>query len=310
MNRVIEIQSDGYYLSAERGFMVVEKKGEDEARKIPLTDIGVLILSGGGCGISTNLVIRLIEAGTGIVLCGANYHPAALIHPVEGHHAQTGRIRQQIDASLPLQKRLWQSLVQAKIRHQAEVLSRWAGRDEGLTELARRVGSGDPDNKEAQAARRYWPVLFGTKFRRDPKTGGINALLNYGYAVIRAQMARSVAACGLHPALGLHHQNDTNPFCLVDDLMEPFRPVIDHCVRTIVNGKKDTPAELTPDLKRQLAGVLSCLLKGKDDIAIVPTHILRLSQSLAQSLTAKQDSLIFPASILPEASGEDDADDA
>lgn len=309
MSRVIEIHNEGYYLSAERGFMVVEKNSKDETQKIPLADIGVLILSGGGCAISTNLVLRLIEAGTGIVLCGANYHPAALVYPIEGHHAQSGRIRQQIDVSQPLQKRLWQSLVQAKIRHQAEVLSRWTGCDEGLVELARRVGSGDPDNKEAQAARRYWPVLFGKEFRRDPKAGGINTLLNYGYAVIRAQMARAVAACGLHPALGLHHQNDANPFCLVDDLMEPFRPLVDDGVRRMVEGNEDTAVALTPDLKRQLAGILSLSLKGKEDMAAVPTHILRLSQSLVHSFTEKKNGLIFPISILPTDSGKDDAGD-
>ncbi len=310
MNRIIEIQNDGYYLSAARGFMVIEKKGETNARKIPLTDIGVLILSGVGCGLSTNLVMRLVEAGAGIVLCGANYHPAALILPVEGHHEQTGRIRQQIGASLPLRKRLWQTIVQSKIRHQAEILSRWAGRDEGLMELARRVGSGDSDNKEAQAARRYWPVLFGPTFRRNSKAGGTNALLNYGYAIIRAQMARSVAACGLHPALGIHHRNDANPFCLVDDLMEPFRPLVDHCVREIVEVRKEPPAELTPDIKRELADVLGLLLKGKRDIAVAPTHILRLCQSLVQSFAAKKESLVFPASILPVVSGGNDADDS
>lgn len=310
MNRVIEIQNDGYYLSAERGFMVIEKKGEAEARKIPLEDIGVLILSGSGCGLSTNLVVRLLETGTGIVLCGANYHPAALIHPVESHHAQAGRIRQQIDASAPLQKRLWQALVQCKIRHQGEVLALWAGRDEGLTEFAKRVVSGDPDNKEAQAARRYWPALLGSSFRRDPKSGGINALLNYGYAIIRAQIARSVAACGFHPALGIHHQNDANPFCLVDDLIEPFRPLVDIRVREMLQDATEPPSELTPDIKRELAGILGLSLKGAEDSAALPTHILRLCQSLVQSYATKQENLIFPASILPVADSGDEADDS
>lgn len=304
MNRVIEIQNDGYYLSSERGFMVLEKKGEDETRRIPLDDIGVLILSG-GCGLSTNLINRLVDAGVSIVLCGQNYHPHAMIQPVVGNQAQAGRIRQQMNASLPLQKRLWQTLIQVKIRHQGEVLERWTGRDEGLKELSKRVGSGDPDNKEGQAARRLWPALFGSDFRRDPALPGINAFLNYGYAIIRAQIARSVAACGLYPGLGVKHQNDFNPFCLVDDLIEPFRPLVDHTVRGMAD-KGEGKQELTPDIKRELAALLQIKLQGPEDKAILPTHVLRLCQSLTASFESGKDSLVIPLSILPVVDREND----
>lgn len=306
MNRVIEIQNDGYYLSSERGFMVLEKKGEDE-RRIPLDDIGVLILSG-GCSLSTNLINRLVDAGTSIVLCGPNYHPHAMIQPVVGNQAQAGRIRQQMNASLPLQKRLWQSLIQAKIRNQGEVLERWTGRDEGLRELAGRVGSGDPDNKEGQAARRLWPALFGSHFRRDPALPGINAFLNYGYAIVRAQIARSVAACGLYAGLGVKHQNEFNPFCLVDDLIEPFRPLVDHTVRGMAGNVGEKP-ELTPDTKRELAALLQIRLRGSEDKAVLPTHILRLCQSLTASFESGKESLVMPLSILPVVDQADDPEE-
>lgn len=307
MNRVIEIQNDGYFLSSERGFMVLEKKGEPEARHIPLDDIGVLILSG-GCSLSTNLINRLVDAGSAIVVCGANYHPHALIQPVVGNQAQSGRIRQQMNASLPLQKRIWQALVQAKICNQGEVLAQWNGNDGGLADLASRVGSGDPDNKEGQAARRHWPALFGPDFRRDPALPGTNALLNYGYAIVRAQVARSVAACGLYPGLGVKHENDQNPFCLVDDLIEPFRPVVDHTVRGLTLDCPEPP-ELTPQIKRELAAILQVRLRGREDTAILPTHILRLCQSLVTSFETGKNSLILPLSVLPVAEDSNDPEE-
>ena len=159
------------------------------------------------------------------MLCGSDYLPTAWLWPVDGHHVQALRMRCQLGASRPLCKRLWQVVVKAKISQQKNVLDLLQFCDGGLGSLARRVKSGDPDNVEAQAARRYWPLLFGKEFRRERYGPFPNPFLNYGYTVLRAAMARAVVSAGLHPSLGIHHHNRANPMCLVDDLMEPFRAV-------------------------------------------------------------------------------------
>ena len=146
---------------------------------------------------------------------------------IDGNFQQAKRFDAQVAASLPLTKRLWAEIVKSKLQQQAAALEATGAPAIPLSALVKKVRSGDPDNYEAQGARRYWGLLFGDDFRRDQQTGGINSMLNYGYTVLRATTARAVVAAGLHPTLGLHHSNEGNAMRLVDDLMEPFRPVID-----------------------------------------------------------------------------------
>jgi CRISPR-associated protein Cas1 len=167
--------------------------------------------------------------------------------PLDAHHVQTERHRAQGEASAPTRKRIWQRLIAAKIAQQADVLVHFTGHHGGLLPLSKRVRSGDPDNLEAQAAQRYWPSLFGRDFRRDRDADGINALLNYGYAVMRAAIARAVVASGLIPSLGVFHSNRSNPFCLADDLLEPYRPYVDWRVRLLMNEAAANCPNLTTD---------------------------------------------------------------
>ena len=211
------------------------------------------------------------------------------------HHEQRSRIESQIEATKPLGKRLWQSVVQAKIRQQGAVLDA-LGKDgaDGFDLMARRVGSGDPDNMEAQAARRYWPLLFGADFRRDRQASGINAMLNYGYAVLRAATARAVCGAGLHPAIGLNHKSED--MALIDDLMEPFRPMIDLLVsRAVDAGHKG----VTKDTKRYLASVASVDMQTERGRTPVFTCLERLAQSLARSCERGKPELDFPLAPLP-----------
>jgi CRISPR-associated protein Cas1 len=226
IGRVVEIASDGRHLAVSRGFMTISTGGSEVGR-VPLDDIGVLLCHAHGLTYSNNLLIELSQRGAAVVLCGPNHMPLAWVWPLDGHHVQALRMRHQLEAEEPLRKRLWQVLVRAKIRQQGAVLERMGKPDGAFDMLARKVRSGDPENMEAQAARRYWPLLMGEQFRRDRQAGGTNAMLNYGYTVLRAGVARSVTSTGLHPSIGLHHANRGNPMCLVDDLMEPFRPLID-----------------------------------------------------------------------------------
>lgn len=151
---------------------------------------------------------------------------------------------------------MWQAIVRAKIREQAKALLLSTGDDSPLPAYAKRVKSGDTENIEGQAARIYWQKLFGQDFRRDPKTPGINTLLNYGYAVMRAAVARAIVSTGLHPSLGLHHHNQYNSFCLADDLLEPLRPAVDLKVYELCKKLPEEPA-LTTENKRTLLETLS-----------------------------------------------------
>ena len=292
--RIVEIAEDGRYLAADRGFMTVNADGAEIGR-VPLDDIGGLIVNAHGCTYSNNLVVRLAERGAAILVCGANHNPVAWVWPVVMHHEQRSRIESQIEATKPLGKRLWQSVVQAKIRQQGAVLDA-LGKDgaDGFDLMARRVGSGDPDNMEAQAARRYWPLLFGADFRRDRQASGINAMLNYGYAVLRAATARAVCGAGLHPAIGLNHKSED--MALIDDLMEPFRPMIDLLVsRAVDAGHKG----VTKDTKRYLASVASVDMQTERGRTPVFTCLERLAQSLARSCERGKPELDFPLAPLP-----------
>jgi CRISPR-associated protein Cas1 len=296
IHRVVELQEQGNHAHLERGFLVVQKSGA-EAGRVPLDDIAVLLFSGPGNSVSTNLLTALAERSVCVVVCGNNYHPKALVLPYDTHHLHRQRLEAQIAASEPLKKRLWQQLVRAKIENQSACLRRCTQPDPTLDALVHRVGSGDPENIEAQAARRYWGGLFGESFVRDPARPGLNSLLNYGYAVIRAATARALVSAGLYPALGIFHRNQANPFVLADDLMEPFRPLVDAEVHGIWIGGT---AEVSTEAKRRLARLLVADAATDDGHTIVATALHTAAQSLARSLLDATPALELPASLFPE----------
>ena len=288
---LVEIAEDGRHLSVHRGFLKVSEGG-NELGRVPLDDITALVLSGPQITLSKNLMVELAERKAIIVTCGRNWHPIAFSLPFGTHFETAGILRDQINASRPLRKRLWQQVVQAKIANQAIVLGHHVSDVKTIEKLAvlrRRVRSGDPDNIEAQAARCYWPVLMGTNFRRNPNLGGVNVLLNYGYTVLRAATARAVCGSGLHPALGLHHGSRINPFALVDDLMEPFRPLVDSIAREL----RDETAELGVIQKRALAQVLREDMVLETGFSPVANCLIRVARSLTASLADKKPELII-----------------
>ncbi|MBR5965014.1 MAG: type II CRISPR-associated endonuclease Cas1 [Treponema sp.] len=254
LNRVLEIYEENRYLSLNRGFIVIQS-GSEELGKVPLDDIGVLLVSAQGATLSKNVLNALAERGCVTVLCGKNYSPQSMVLPLYSHYLFAKILKKQIDASEPFKKRIWQQIVVQKIKNQALSL-RLCGKESETTlieKIATMVKSGDPDNRESYAARMYWKALFGNDFVRDKDKPGINAFLNYGYAVMRASMARAVCSSGLLPSLGLHHDNHLNQFCLADDLFEIYRPIVD-CV--VFNLKIDDTTELTPEHKKKLAECL------------------------------------------------------
>lgn len=301
VGRVVEVASEGRHLARLRGLMTVSTNGVEDAR-VPLDDIGVLLCNARGLSYSNDLMTELARRGVAVVLCGANYLPTAWLWPLEGHHIQAMRMRCQLEASLPLRKRLWQRIVREKIAQQSNVLELLQLSSGDIKASARRVRSGDPDNVEAQVARKYWPLLFGGNFRRDRYGGGPNPFLNYGYTVLRAAVARAVVAAGLHPSLGIHHHNRSNPMCMVDDLMEPFRPFVDYVsVRLVAEGRN----ELTPESKQALAEVLTMDMHTERGTTPLQTCIERAAQSLAQSFEAGKPALVFPNRPLTDGLGLD-----
>ena len=254
LNRVIEIAEENRYLSLKRGFMVVQQ-GEQELGSVPLDDIAVLLLSAQGITITKNVLNALSEQGCITIFCGSNYKPVSMVLPIASHTYFTKIVKTQINASEPFKKRIWQQIVIQKIKNQALSL-KYCKREDNFTlveKISRMVKSGDPDNREAYAARMYWKSLFGESFKRDKDGDGINSFLNYGYAIMRAGMARAICAHGLIPSLGIHHDNNMNQFCLADDFFEIYRPIVDTFVyKLFENGE----TELSPDNKKFLATIL------------------------------------------------------
>ena len=297
-NRIIEISDPLVSLSMLRGFLLVKVEGVEKAR-ISFADIGILILNGTGATITTNLLNSLLEAGVMIVVLGANYLPSGIFYPTNPHYLHKQKINLQIQSSKPLEKRLWQQVVKAKILNQATILSHFSGEDEKqLFELAKKVSSGDKENLEAQAAKKYWQKLFGSNFRRDHNAQGINSMLNYGYAILRSATARAIFSSGLHPAIGIHHSNQENAFCLVDDLMEPFRPIVDFVVKKISEDNQEIK-ELTPEIKKSLTKILNLDLSTSAGTTPISNCLIRLCQSFVNSLESGEIKLDFPLSPLP-----------
>ena len=302
IGRVIEVTSAGRHLARHRGLMTVSQGGVEDGR-VPLDDIGVLLCNARDLTYSNDLITELARRGAAVVLCGDNYLPVAWLWPLEGHHIQALRMRRQLEASLPLRKRLWQALVKEKIAQQENTLE-WLGiTGSNLKELAKRVKSGDPDNVEAQAARRYWPLLFGSSFRRERFGPMPNPLLNYGYTVLRAATARAIVAAGMHPSLGIHHSNRANSMCLVDDLMEPFRPLVDYTVAELVSDGRE---DMSIEVRRELAAVLTMDLVTERGTTPLQTCLERAAQSLAQSFETGKPALLLPERELPGTASEPD----
>ena len=297
VGQIIEITDPGHWLSKHRGFLEVRHDGE-KLGQVPLDDIGAIIISVPGCSISTNLLDHLAQRNVPLVTCGQNYLPSSWTLPVQSHNRQFQIMRAQATLPEPKRKRAWQAIVKAKINNQAAVLVHAGKADTRLRRLASKVRSGDPDNCEAQAARAYWQELFGNEFRRDRDAPGTNAALNYSYAVIRACVARGVLGAGLHPSFSLHHKNPQNPLNLVDDLMEPFRPIADF---VLWHKYTDAIGDLDVETKSSLAAITTLPLPMDNETSPLSVAAVKTSRSLASYCLGKDgegDALLFP--VLPE----------
>lgn len=239
-----------------RQLVILNKLTGEEIQR-PVEDLGFVIFDNPQITFTQSVIQLLAEHNTAVIFCDRKHHPSSMLFHLDSHQTQTEHFRAQIEASEPLRKQLWKQTVKIKIKNQGAVLDSIGQNGEPLRYMARKVKSGDPENMEARAARFYWPVLFGNTFIRHRFGEAPNHLLNYGYTVLRAAVARALTGSGLLPTLGIHHRNKYNAFCLADDIMEPYRPYIDQLVwKMVQNG--ETEEELSPPIKAKLLECLSC----------------------------------------------------
>lgn len=255
IKRTVEISREPAHLTVRHAQLVLKREGE-VVGQIPCEDIGLVLVDQPATTYAHAALVALAESDAALVVCGRDHLPLAILLPLADHTQVVWRINEQIAVGRPLRKQLWKQLVQAKIRGQAANLAAGCAARSKLLDLARQVRSGDPTNLEARAARVYWlNWLPEEPFRRDADAGGLNSLLNYGYAVVRAAIARAIVAAGLLPSLGLKHSNRSNAFCLADDLIEPLRPLVDDRARELYRyGCRELVPEAKAGLLKLLAG--------------------------------------------------------
>ena len=269
---------------------------QQSERTIPIEDIGVVLLDNKRITITSSALEALIENNSAVITCDSKNMPIGLLLSLCGNTTQNERFRMQVDASLPLKKQLWQQTIKQKISNQARLLSTYTNADVGcMYAWADKVRSGDPDNLEARAAAYYWKNIFTdiSDFVRGRDGEPPNNLLNYGYAILRAVVARSLVASGLLPTLGIHHHNRYNAYCLADDVMEPYRPYVDGLVLDIMCLTNDY-SELTKDIKIRLLSipVLDTTIGGKKSPLMIATQ--QTTASLYKCFSGEQRRMVYP----------------
>ena len=291
------------YLSLKLKQMVVKlpQKGDEErdenelTRTVPIEDIGVVILDHKQITVTQALISALLDNNCALITCDSRQLPVGLMLPLAGNTVQNERFRLQLDASLPLKKQLWQQTIEAKIKNQAAMLKYTTGEiHNNMLKWSESVKSGDTGNMEARAAVYYWKTVFPDNpyFVRDHEGEGTNALLNYGYAILRAIVARALVASGLLPTLGIPHHNRYNAYCLADDIMAPYRPYVDKIVVDILS--EDPEAEVITAVKIKLLNipVTEVLIGGKRSPLMVA--VSHTTSSLVKCFRGESRRLIYP----------------
>ncbi|HOW40667.1 MAG TPA: type II CRISPR-associated endonuclease Cas1 [Bacteroidales bacterium] len=269
-----------------------EEKKDDSA--VPIEDIGLIVLDNPHITLTNALLMALNENNAAIISCDKSHLPLGLMLPMFSHNTFTEKLQFQLEASQPLTKNLWQQTVIAKIENQKALLEREGIDIKKMDFLITEVKSGDPGNVEGRAASYYWDNLFGSgEFLRSRFGEPPNNLLNYGYAVLRAIVARSLVASGLFPSIGIHHRNKYNPYCLADDIMEPFRPFVDSLVLDIARANPEME-DLTPDLKRQLLQIPVIDVVIDDKSSPLMVGIQRTTSSLASCFEGDLRKILYP----------------
>lgn len=293
IKRTIEISEQPLHLAVQHEQLLLKQSGlyAETVASIPCEDIGLVVVDNPGSTYTHAALARLLDAGAALVVCDAKHLPAGVLLPFANHTEVIWRLEDQIALPKPRRKRLWQQIVAAKIRNQAANLDHEPDAQRRLLAMASAVKSGDPANIESQAARLYWLAWLdeAAGFQRRADGGdAINVLLNYGYAIMRAAVARALVGAGLLPALGLHHSNRSNAFCLADDFMEPLRPLVDAVVRRLARGGVQ---HLDREAKTELLGLLAAEVRLGQRTGPLMVQLHRSTASLARCIHRQQDQL-------------------
>ncbi|HYC39050.1 MAG TPA: type II CRISPR-associated endonuclease Cas1 [Chitinophagaceae bacterium] len=264
-------------------------------KTVPVEDIGIVVLDHQQITVSHFLLDRLLQNNAAVITCNATHHPNGMLLNLDGNTVQSERFRVQIEASEPLKKQLWQQTVRAKIQNQCRLLERLKLPAETLKNYAEKVRSGDADNLEARAAGYYWQYLFPPTWKFFRKRDGPppNNLLNYGYAILRATVARALVGSGLLPTLGIFHRSRYNAFCLADDVMEPYRPFVDSVVRGIIDRTSNIET-LTSELKVELLRIPALDVQLKGETSPLFVAVQRTSASLARCFLGQEKKILYP----------------
>lgn len=288
--------SNPVYLNLSNSQLVVSYPDQELKKKtVPIEDIGIVLLENQQITISNGLLNALIDNKCAVITCDKFHMPNALFFPLDGGYTQTERFRYQIDATLPLKKQLWQQTIQAKIYNQAAHLDRYKIHADNMYHWSKTVRSGDPDNLEARAASYYWANLFPSEFHFTRHRAGVypNNLLNYGYAILRAIVARSLVSSGLLPTLGIFHRNKYNAYCLADDIMEPYRPYVDRLVCEVIE-EFEGEFELTTEIKVRLLSIAEVDVQFEDVRSPLLVGMHRTTASLARCFEGINRKISYP----------------
>ncbi len=292
--------SNPAYLSLRNAQLVIRIEKQDDSPErqttVPIEDIGIVVLDHQQITITHGAMAALLDNNAAVVTCDKRHLPVGLMLPLEGHTVQSERFREQINASLPLRKQLWQQTVQQKILNQAALLRELHNAETGnMLHWAADVRSGDSTNLEGRAAAYYWKKMFPDldDFTRERYGDEPNALLNYGYAILRATVARALVSSGLLPTLGIHHHNRYNAYCLADDIMEPYRPYVDRLVVQTMQLYPDI-SEVTTDIKRNLLTIptLDVVIGGQRSPLMVA--VSQTTASLARCFAGEARKITYP----------------
>lgn len=290
IKRTLYFGNPAYLKTSNQQLLVTQK--DDLVASIPIEDIGVVVLDHPQITISQVGINRLLQNNVALISCDEKHMPIGLFLNLDGHSLQSKKFQFQIDASVPLKKQLWQQTIRAKVTNQLNLLEKKNLEASTLRHLIKQIKSGDTTNVEGQAAQYYWNKLISHEFQRGRYEGGLNIFLNYGYAILRGIVARSLVGSGLLPTLGIFHRNQYNAYCLADDMMEPYRPYIDQLVTTSpVFADKEA-------LDKQCKEVLLSLptidvnIEGKNSPLMIA--IQRTTASLAKCFAGDSDKIIYP----------------
>jgi CRISPR-associated protein Cas1 len=283
------------YLNLRNGQLDIKLLDDNRQATVPVEDIGVVLLDHQQITISHGALAALLETNAAVIVCNGSHLPTGLLMPLDGNTLQNERFRAQLDASEPLKKQLWQQTVQAKIRNQAALLEGVGQNATTLKVMANEVRSGDADNKEAHAAAWYWPRIFAELpgFNRERNGSPPNHWLNYGYAILRAIVARNLVGSGLLPTLGIHHANKYNAYCLADDIMEPYRPFVDMVVLNMM-ARHGVTADIEKYHKADLLKIPVIDVLIGDEKSPLMVAVQRTTASLARCFAGDIRKLAYP----------------